>query len=112
MKNIDKFKELLKKPARFRKVALHLHSPLSFDWAQEGYDKNLNNKEKLLSAERKQIFLEELDKFFDLVAITDHMKSQYGCELSEMSKKRDRVEILPGMEVNFYFNPIFIPNRY
>jgi len=43
MKNTDKFKELLKKSARFRKVALHLHSPLSFDWAQGGYDKNCND---------------------------------------------------------------------
>ena len=105
MKNTDKFKELLKKSARFRKVALHLHSPLSFDWAQGGCDKNLNDKEKLLSGEGKRIFLEELDKFFDLVAITDHMKCQYGCELSEMSKKRDGVKILPGMEVNFRPEP-------
>ncbi len=102
---MDKFKELLKKSARFRKVALHLHSPLSFDWAQGNCDKNLNNKEKLLSTEGKLIFLEELDKFFDLVAITDHMKCQYGCELSEMSKKRDGVKIIPGMEVNFRPEP-------
>jgi len=34
---MDKFKELLKKSARSRKIALHLDSPLSFDWGHRDF---------------------------------------------------------------------------
>lgn len=102
---MNKLKDLLKKSARFRKVACHVHSPLSFDWAKEPCDKALNDKKRLLSKEGKETFLKELDKNFDLVAVTDHMKCQYACELSELSIKREGVKILPGMEVNFRPEP-------
>jgi ABC-type lipoprotein export system ATPase subunit len=95
---MEKIDQLLEKSAKFRKVAFHVHSPISHDWTG-------GNKETYLTKEGKESFLQELDKRFDLVVVVDHMRCSYGCELSEISKSRKGVKIFPGMEISFEPEP-------
>lgn len=92
--------ELRKRTARFRRVALHIHSPDSHDWNRTG-DKMLNARETLLAPSGEAKFIEELEKHFDLVAITDHMKCSYASRVSNASRSEKDFLALPGMEVNF-----------
>lgn len=74
---IKKLDQLRLRTARFRRVALHLHSPESKDWATRGGDKDRNDKGKLLADGAEGVFMGELIPHFDLIAITDHMKCGY-----------------------------------
>jgi len=92
--------ELRKRTARFRQVALHLHSPDSHDWNRTG-DKALNDREKLFAPGGEVEFINTLKKHFDLVVITDHMKCTYATRVSSASLCEKDFIVLPGMEVNF-----------
>lgn len=92
--------ELRKRTARFRRVALHVHSPDSHDWNQTG-DKTLNDRERLLAHSGEAEFINALKKHFDLVVITDHMKCSYASRVSNASRGEKDFLVLSGMEVNF-----------
>ena len=90
---------LRKRTARFRRVALHLHSPDSHDWNRNG-DNTLNDRELLLAAGGEMEFINALKQHFDLVVITDHMKCSYASRVSNASRCEPDFLVLPGMEVN------------
>jgi len=94
--------ELRKRTARFRRVALHLHSIDSHDWAEEpAADKELNSRAKYIGTEGQSNFASKLKKQLNLCAVTDHMKCGYATSLSKQTGKTDEFVVLPGMEVNF-----------
>jgi DNA repair ATPase RecN len=90
---------LRKRTARFRRVALHLHSPESHDWNRTGA-KPLNRPEKFLDPGCENEFIRELKKHFDLVVVTDHMKCSYASKVSNTSKSETDFIVLPGMEIS------------
>ncbi|OGP89209.1 MAG: hypothetical protein A2157_12015 [Deltaproteobacteria bacterium RBG_16_47_11] len=80
--------------ASFRKVVLHAHSPDSYDY---GRIAGISTKEKIPT---EASFAEAINASnLDLVAITDHMKCDFACRLSEILPSSG-ICILPGMEVN------------
>lgn len=94
--------ELRERTARFRKVALHIHSPDSVgDWPKNGADKTLNDPSRLLGADGPREFASQLQKRLDFAAITDHMRSGYACRVSACNGTRKDFVVVPGMEVNF-----------
>lgn len=90
---------LRKRTSRFRRVAMHLHSPDSYDWNKTG-DRTRNDRNKLLAPGGEAAFITELKAHFDLVAITDHMKCSYASRVSKGTLGEDAFRVLPGMEVN------------
>lgn len=99
---IDELNVLRKRTARFRRVALHLHTIDSHDWAKaKGADKELNSRDKYKGEEGRKIFAGKLKEQLDLCAITDHMKCGYATSLSNQIGDNDEFVVLPGMEVNF-----------
>lgn len=98
---LERLDGLRLRTARFRKVALHLHSPDSHDWAQESGDPARNRRETYLCEKGESAFLGEINASYDLVAVTDHMKCGYACRLSDASHGSKDCVVLPGMEVNF-----------
>ena len=99
---IDELHELRKRTARFRRVALHLHSIDSHDWAKvKAADKELNSREKYNTEEGRLKFAGKLKEYLNFCAITDHMKCGYSAKLSQQIGKNDDFVVLPGMEVNF-----------
>jgi len=94
--------ELRKRTARFRRVALHLHSIDSHDWAKaKGADGELNSRNKFTGKQGRQAFADNLKKHLDLCSITDHMKCGYAVEVSKQLGESDEFMVLPGMEVNY-----------
>ena len=87
--------------ASFRKVVLHAHSPDSYDYGfrkrtGEKRDSGIGDK-----ADAKVLFADEVKKIdVDMLAITDHMKCGFACDLSA-SATSEHPTILPGMEINF-----------
>ena len=98
LKQLD---DLRLRTARFCRVALHLHSPDSKDWAILRGDLDKNKRERFFETEGATLYLKELYPHFDLVAVTDHMKCGYACRLSEASNGSNGCIVLPGMEINF-----------
>lgn len=99
---IDDLHELSKRAARFRRVALHLHTIDSHDWAKaKGADKDLNSRDKFSGEEGRTNFANKLKEQLDLCAITDHMKCGYATSLSKQIVENDEFVVLPGMEINF-----------
>jgi len=99
---IDDLHELRKRTARFRRVALHLHTIDSRDWGKAiGADKDLNSRDRFTGEEGYTNFVDKLKEHLDLCAITDHMKCGYATNLSKQIEENDKFVILPGMEVNF-----------
>ncbi|HUU28743.1 MAG TPA: AAA family ATPase [archaeon] len=102
LERLEKLKENI---AIFQKVVLHAHSPDSYDYAQI-----IKRKEKMVFDTRdkniiENIFLEEIKSInIDMLAITDHMKCDFSCRLSQLAKKSNKC-ILPGMEINFQPSP-------
>lgn len=93
---LNKFEELRKEIAIFRKVVLHSHSPDSHDY--KPYDKSDKNIEE-------ERFKEAIiNSNFDMVAITDHMKCGFACRLSESTASSNKC-VLPGMEINLRPTP-------
>jgi hypothetical protein len=95
-----KLDELRKCTARFRRVALHLHSPDSHDWADQPCDKILNDRDMYLAENGEAKFIDVLKPHIDLTAITDHMKCGYASRVSRLSQKHGDFLVLPGMEFN------------
>jgi ABC-type cobalamin/Fe3+-siderophores transport system ATPase subunit len=91
---------LRRRTARFRRVALHIHSPESHDWAQQAGDKLLNDRTKLSGAAGEKVFAEHLKNHFHLVAITDHMKCSLASRMSQATQQDGTFLVLPAMEVN------------
>ena len=80
--------------ASFRKVILHAHSPDSYDY---GGIAGISKKDKIPT---ESSFAEAINASgLDLVAVTDHMKCDFACRLSE-SPPSSHIRILPGMEIN------------
>ena len=93
--------DLRKRTARFRRIALHLHSPDSHDWNRTG-DEILNDRVRLRAAGGETEFINALKQHFDLVVITDHMKCSYASRVSNVSRREPDFLVLPGMEVNIH----------
>ncbi len=101
--------DIRSKCARFYKVDLHVHSPLSFDWENNStptYAANsllnrLGPKDKI-SKKQLDAFANELERSgLDVAVITDHMKYSFGVALADhVSRIKRKITVLPGMEVN------------
>jgi energy-coupling factor transporter ATP-binding protein EcfA2 len=90
---IGKINQLQINMASFRKVMLHCHSPHSHDY----YRTIACNPELLLKEEKE--FKEKLDSSeLDMIAVTDHMKFEYACRLSNLCTTKNCA--LPGVELN------------
>ena len=93
--------------ARFRRVALHLHSPDSPDWASGAADASRNARSRFDGTDGLNEFVQELRPHLDFVAVTDHMKCRFSSQLSRHVGSNDEFMTLPGMEVNFRLEPPF-----
>jgi energy-coupling factor transporter ATP-binding protein EcfA2/ABC-type enterochelin transport system ATPase subunit len=100
----------LDKTSRFFRVALHVHSPESYDFPRNG-DPDVNDKMRLNTDAGKLEFLRALQASLDLVAITDHMKCSYSVALSSIVAQRQNFAVLPGMEINVRLSPPLDSNR-
>jgi len=94
--------DLRKHTARFRRVALHLHSPDSHDWGKTG-DATVNRRERFDGDSGLDEFSTELANHLDFVCVSDHMKCSFASRLSARSKLPI---VIPGMEVNLRLEPI------
>jgi energy-coupling factor transporter ATP-binding protein EcfA2 len=97
----SKLQELKARTARFRRVALHLHSPDSQDWPRRGADHARNDPARFAAATGPSDFAAELRPYLDLVAVTDHMRCDFATRVSMSVRNNDEFLVLPGMEVNF-----------
>ena len=95
--------DLRKRTARFRRIALHLHSIDSHDWGRaQNADSAKNSKSQFEGPKGKAHFVEQLKPHLDLLAVTDHMKCGYAVDLSNATAQdSDEFIVLPGMEINF-----------
>lgn len=98
LKQLD---ELRKRTARFRRVALHLHSVDSHDWGTGKSDASRNARARFQGLQGLTAFSEELRPHLDVVAVTDHMRCGFATDLSRHVGKGGSFVVLPGMEVNF-----------
>ncbi len=109
----DSVEAIRSKCAKYYKVDLHVHSPLSFDW--ENHSTPTFTRNPLLDAtggnsriSKKQLeaFVSELEKSgLDIAAITDHMKYSFGVALAGYAAKKNKdIVILPGIELNLRIN--------
>ena len=96
----NKLSELRRRTARFRRVALHLHSVDSRDWGSGSADKDRNSRSRFEGEPGLSAFAEELRPHLDLVAVTDHMRCSFATRLSKSLEGDKDLTILPGMEVN------------
>ena len=111
---IDEVEKIRAKSAKFYKVDLHHHSPLSHDWRNDETPANSPRNPLLdrissidsITDEVLDAYYEELKKSnLDMVAITDHMKYSFGIALSDfVSRKGGNISILPGIELNIKIN--------
>lgn len=93
--------------ARFRRVALHVHSPDSHDWARKGeIDRERNHRDRFTGKSGLDQYLGEIAPHLDLIAVTDHMRCTFAARLSAHSNS---VIVLPGMEVNIRIEPLAFP---
>lgn len=98
LKQLD---ELRKRTARFRRVALHLHSVDSHDWSTGKSDASRNAKSRFQGPQGLTAFADELKPHLDVVAVTDHMRCSFATELSRHVGSGGSFVVLPGIEVNF-----------
>ncbi len=96
---------LRQRTARFRRVALHLHSIDSHDWARGSCNHVTNDRKRFAGEAGLDVFLGELRREFDCVGVTDHMKCDFGTQLSSRTVGDRDFVVLPGMEVNFRLEP-------
>ena len=97
---LAEFDRLRARTARFRRVALHIHSPDSRDWARGATDASRNQRSNFEDGDGLRKFAEELSPHLDLVGITDHMRCSFATRLSSAIGTSDEFCVLPGMEVN------------
>jgi len=98
LKQLD---ERRKRTARFRRVALHLHSVDSHDWGTGKSDSAKNAKSRFQGPQGVAAFADELKSHLDLVAVTDHMRCGFATDLSQHVGTGGPFVVLPGIEVNF-----------
>ncbi len=93
MELVEQLQQFQQGMSRFRRVALHLHSPGSYDWGTRSADPS--DASAALRADPAP-YLNRLTSYYDLVAITDHMQARFACEVC-----RDLADcvVLPGMEL-------------
>ncbi len=100
---LQKLMSLRDRMAQFRRVAIHCHTPLSYDWAQDCGDRSLNDRKKYLPPGKEAAFLQEVtartDPSLDLIIPTDHMMCDYAARLATAAPARGLV-VIPGMEVS------------
>lgn len=94
------FDLLRKRTARFRRVALHIHSPDSHDWARGAPDAARNQRSRFDGDSGLIEFCSELKPHLDMAGITDHMRCSFATRLSSSVSIPDEFCVLPGMEVN------------
>ena len=104
---LQELDKLRLRTARFRRVALHVHSVNSHDWARNAPDPARNARKRFDGDNGPTEFLGELSSHLDVAAITDHMRCEFACRLSQESHGNDDCVVLPGMEVNLIPEPIF-----
>ena len=103
---INELNHLRDRTARFRRVALHLHSPDSKDWGErEVADATRNDRARFDGNHGLNEFANELRPHFDLVGVTDHMRCDFANRLSASVGSADEFMVLPGMEVNLQLEP-------
>jgi ABC-type cobalamin/Fe3+-siderophores transport system ATPase subunit len=103
---INELNRLRERTARFRRVALHLHSPDSKDWgAREAADPSRNDRARFRANGGLKEFANELRAHLDLVAVTDHMRCDFASRLSQSVGCDEEFVVLPGMEVNLRLEP-------
>jgi len=99
--------------ARFYKVDMHVHSPLSHDWKNDAKESYTPNPALNRITEIKDITEEALAAYYTalknsglhVVAITDHMKWSFGVALAEHAQtQRNAILVLPGIEINVKFD--------
>jgi ABC-type cobalamin/Fe3+-siderophores transport system ATPase subunit len=109
---LEELRKLRLRTARFRRVALHVHSPDSHDWAKCECDKIANERSQFCEDESGlDRFIAKLDPHFDCVAVSDHMKCGLAADLAARTLGSDDLLILPGMEVNLQLEPILNGSR-
>lgn len=100
---VNGLQKLRKDIACFRKVVLHAHSPGSYDYGKAPADAAIGNKTSALT--RKEEFAIGIKSAgIDLLAITDHMKCGFACEVSQSLVGEDFC-VLPGMEISIRPSP-------
>jgi len=102
---LNKINDLRKRIATFHKVVIHAHSPGGSGWKSG----NIDSFSETAKWKKEEVaFIEGLKKGdIDLLALTDHMKCSFACELSGADEFSGKITILPGMEVNFRPAPPF-----
>ena len=99
---LEQLKSLGNRIARFRRVAIHCHTPLSHDWSRAKGDPLLNQRNQYLATEGERKFLDAIrsssNSELDVFIPTDHMKCAYAARLVEARTANCPV-VLPGMEV-------------
>lgn len=101
---LNELETLREQTARFRRVALHIHSPDSHDWGRGG-DAETNRRTRFDGAHGRKAFASALAPHLDLACISDHMKCGFATQLSAESDGT----VLPGMEVNLRIEPLEFP---
>lgn len=101
----NQIEQLSENSARFRKVALHIHSPQSHDFGRGECDKKLNDKEQYLRENGEREYLKHFIGKFDIVAITDHMRIGFACRLASLARPNADICVLPGIELNLRLAP-------
>ncbi len=82
--------------ARFVRAAFHLHSPDSYDW-----NRGRPDVVDLAGIDGKDAYLNRLvDAGLDVACITDHMRAEYACALSDLAAARGDITVFPGMEIS------------
>jgi len=102
---LRRLESLRLRTARFRRVALHLHSTDSRDWGRGAVDQAHNARDRFDGDAGARLFADELRPYLDLVCVTDHMRCGLATRLSSIVGVTDDFTILPGMEVNFRLSP-------
>ena len=81
LKELD---ELRLRTERFWRVVLHVHSVNNHDWARNAPDPARNARNRFDGDSGPTEFLGELSLHFDMAVITDHMRCEFACRLSEV----------------------------
>lgn len=91
--------------ARFRRVALHVHSPDSHDWGTGG-SRELNARPLFEGSEGLTRYANAMSDHLDFVCVTDHMRCGFSTALCGLHDGSSGFRILPGMEVNIKIEPL------
>ncbi len=110
---MDDILEIRKQSAKFHKVDLHLHSPLSKDWKNDSTTTYTSNPFLARFSLKDEITDEKLEAYANvliksgvsMVAITDHMRYSFGVKLADfVHRKGLKIVVLPGIELNVKIN--------